>query len=222
LKTLIVGNIAEMMPAPGTVRAQMAKNGELVEVPRDSQHLTFEELLNNDGKYDEHPIMDLRQTIAVLQYTGGTTGLPKGAMLTHANLSSATAQYVETTQTQPRLVEEGRERILAVLPPFHIYALTVNMLLGIYLGAEVILHTRFDTAAVVKDICEKKVTVLPGVPTMYVAIINYPGVESFDLSSIKWCASGGAPLPLEVQKRFQDISGCRLAEGWGMTETSPD
>jgi long-chain acyl-CoA synthetase len=221
LKTLIVGNIAEMTPAPGAVRALMAKNGELVEVPSDSQHLTFEELLNNDGKYVEHPIADLRQTIAVLQYTGGTTGLPKGAMLTHANLSAATAQYVETTHTQPRLLEEGRERILAVLPPFHIYALTVNMLLGAYLGAELILHTRFDTAAVVKDICEKKVSVFPGVPTMYVAIINYPGVESLDLSSIKWCASGGAPLPLEVQKRFQDISGCRLAEGWGMTETSP-
>src|SRR6202000_805062 len=113
------------------------------------------------------------------------------------------------------------ERVLAVLPPFHIYALTVNMLLGLRLGAELILHTRFDTAAVVKDICEKKVTVFPGVPTMYVAIINYPGVESLDWSSIKWGASGGAPLPLEVQKRFQDISGCRLAEGWGMTETSP-
>ena len=221
LKTLIVGNIAEMTPAPGAVRAQMAKNGELVEVPSDSQHLTFEELLNNDGKYVEHPIADLRQAIAVLQYTGGTTGLPKGAMLTHANLSSAAAQYVETTHTEPRLLEEGRERILAVLPPFHIYALTVNMLLGAYLGAELILHTRFDAAAVVKDICEKKVTVFPGVPTMYVAIINYPGVESLDLSSIKWCASGGAPLPLEVQKRFQGISGCRLAEGWGMTETSP-
>src|SRR5258705_13238326 len=116
-------------------------------------------------------------------------------MLTHANLSSATAQYVETTHTQPQLLDEGRERILAVLPPFHIYALTVNMLLGIRIGAELILHTRFDTAAVVKDICEKKVTVFPGVPTMYVAIINHPGVENLDLSSIKWCASGGGPSP---------------------------
>ena len=130
------------------------------------------------------------------QYTGGTTGLPKGAMLTHANLSSATAQYVETTHTEPPLLGEGRERILAVLPPFHIYALTVNMLIGIRIGAEMILHTRFDTAAVVKDICEKKVTVFPGVPTMYVAIINHPGVENLDLSSIKWCASGGAPPSL--------------------------
>jgi long-chain acyl-CoA synthetase len=129
-------------------------------------------------------------------------------MLTHANLSSATAQYVETTHTKPQLIDEGRERILAVLPPFHIYALTVNMLMGMRIGAELILHTPFDAAAVVKDISEKKVTVFSGVPTMYVAIINYPGVENLDLSSIKWCACGGAPLPLEVQKRFQDISGC--------------
>src|SRR6266404_3498929 len=199
----------------------MSHNGETVTVPKDTKHVTFDELLNNSGEYVAFAIMDLRESVAVLQYTGGTTGLPKGAMLTHANLSSATAQYVETTHTQPQLLDEGRERILAVLPPFHIYALTVNMLMGMRIGAELILHTRFDAAAVVRDICEKKVTIFPGVPTMYVAIINYPGVESLDLSSIKWCASGGAPLPLEVQKRFQDISGCRLAEGWGMTETSP-
>jgi long-chain acyl-CoA synthetase len=221
LKTLVVGNVAEMTTAPEAVRAHMSNNGEIVAVPNDRKHVTFEELLNNDGKYVGHPFADLRESVAVLQYTGGTTGLPKGAMLTHANLSSATEQYVETTRTQPQLLDEGRERILAVLPPFHIYALTVNMLLGIRIGAEMILHTRFDTAAVVRDICEKKATIFPGVPTMYVAIINHPGVENLDLSSIKWCASGGAPLPLEVQKRFQEISGCRLAEGWGMTETSP-
>ena len=215
LKTLVVGNVAEMTPSPAAVRDHMSKNGEIAPVPNDSKHVTFDELLKNDGKYIEHPLADLREFVAVLQYTGGTTGLPKGAMLTHANLSSATAQYVETTHTQPQLLDEGRERVLAVLPPFHIYALTVNMLLGLRIGAELILHTRFDAAAVVKDICEKKVTVFPGVPTMYVAIINYPGVENLDLSSIKWCASGGAPLPLEVQKRFQDISGCRLRRRLG-------
>jgi long-chain acyl-CoA synthetase len=80
---------------------------------------------------------------------------------------------------------------------------------------------RFDVEAVVKDIADKKITSFPGVPTMYVAIINYPGIEKIDVSSLKWCASGGAPLPVEVQQRFQEITGCRLAEGWGMTETSP-
>jgi long-chain acyl-CoA synthetase len=164
LKILVVGNVAEMTPAPEAVRAQMSHNGETVTGPKDSRHMTFDEFLNNDGEYVAFPIADLRESVAVLQYTGGTTGLPKGAMLTHANLSSATAQYVETTDTQPPLLDEGRERILAVLPPFHIYALTVNMLMGVRIGAELILHTRFDAAAVVKDISEKKVTVLKWTP----------------------------------------------------------
>jgi long-chain acyl-CoA synthetase len=221
LKKLIVGEIAEMTGAPDMVRGQMGKTDQLAPVPTDDRHLTFQQLLDSDGKYQVYPLGDLKEAIAVLQYTGGTTGLPKGAMLTHANLSSATSQYVESTRTEPPVLEEGKERILAVLPPFHIYALTVNMLLGARLGAELVLHTRFDVEAVVKDIVNKKITSFPGVPTMYVAIINYPGIEKIDVSSLKWCASGGAPLPLEVQQRFQEITGCRLAEGWGMTETSP-
>jgi len=108
-----------------------------------------------------------------------------------------------------------------VLPPFHIYALTVNMLLGIHIGAELVLHTRFDVDAVVKDLTEKKITAFPGVPTMFVAVLNHPGAANADLSSLKWCNSGGAPLPLEVQQSFEKLTGCRLAEGWGMTETSP-
>jgi long-chain acyl-CoA synthetase len=108
-----------------------------------------------------------------------------------------------------------------VLPPFHIYALTVNMLLGIHIGAELVLHTRFDVDAVVKDLTEKKITAFPGVPTMFVAVLNHPGAAKADLSSLKWCNSGGAPLPLEVQRSFEKLTGCRLAEGWGMTETSP-
>jgi long-chain acyl-CoA synthetase len=221
LKKLIVGDLAEMSGAPDMVRAQLTKADQLAAVPSDDRHLTFEQLLDNDGRYKRHPLGDLKEAIAVLQYTGGTTGLPKGAMLTHANLSAATSQYVESTRTEPPVLEAGKERILAVLPPFHIYALTVNMLLGLRLGAELVLHTRFDVEAVVKDIADKKITSLPAVPTMYVGIINHPGIEKMDVSSLKWCASGGAPLPVEVQQRFQEITGCRLAEGWGMTETSP-
>lgn len=221
LKTLVVGDIAEMSPAPDIVRAGLEKAGQLAAVADDDHHQRWAKLLDNDGAYTAHPLGDLTETIAVLQYTGGTTGLPKGAMLTHANLSSACSQYVETTRTLPPTMEEGKERILAVLPPFHIYALSVNMMLGIRLGAELVLHTRFDSAAIVRDLVEKKITSFPGVPTMYVAIINYPGIETMDLSSLRYASSGGAPLPLEVQQRFQTLSGCRLAEGWGMTETSP-
>ena len=221
LKKLIVGNLGEMSAQPDAVNAQMQATKQRSGVPNDDRHIAFRALLNNDGIYRSYPIADLTDAIAVLQYTGGTTGLPKGAMLTHANLTAATGQCVETTRTDPPTLDEGKERVLAVLPPFHIYALTVNMLLGIRIGAELVLHTRFDVEAVVKDLTEKKITAFPGVPTMFVAVLNHPGAGKADLSSLKWCNSGGAPLPLEVQQSFEKLTGCRLAEGWGMTETSP-
>jgi long-chain acyl-CoA synthetase len=116
---------------------------------------------------------------------------------------------------------EGEERTLCVLPLFHIYGLSAVMILGLRMGAELVLHPRFDPPAVAKDIVLKKITVFPGVPTMHVALLNLPGIEKYDLSSLKFCASGGAPLPVAVQEKFQAVAGCRLTEGWGMSETSP-
>lgn len=221
LKKLIVGSVAEMSGNPQAVNAQMQATRQLASVPGDDRHLTFHTLLDNDGIYRSYPIADLTDAIALLQYTGGTTGLPKGAMLTHGNLTSATNQCVETTRTDPPTLDEGSERLLGVLPPFHIYALTVNMLLGVRIGAELYQHVRFDIDTVVKDLAEKKITAFPGVPTMFVAVLNHPEAGKVDLTSLKWCNSGGAPLPLEVQRSFEKLTGCRLAEGWGMTETSP-
>jgi len=222
LKTLVVGEFSEMTPAPGPAKAQMAAGGMLADVARDDRHVTFRDLIDNDGRYQAHPLGALADELAVIQYTGGTTGSPKGAMLTHANLTAACSQYMETAiRTDPPSVQEGRERTLIVLPLFHIYALSAVMLLGLRLGAELVLHPRFDPAAVVKDIAEKKITVFPAVPTMHVALLNLPDIEKVDLSSLKFCGSGGAPLPVAVQERFQAVSGCRLTEGWGMSETSP-
>ncbi|CAN5759900.1 long-chain fatty acid--CoA ligase [soil metagenome] len=221
LKKLIIGNIAEMSPYPDAVRASLDKAGQLCAIPDDAQHLRFAQLLASDAPFTPLAASDPKDTIAVLQYTGGTTGLPKGAMLTHANLTTACSQIMETLNLQPRILTEGQERLLAVLPLFHIYALTVDMLFGLRLGAEIVLHTRFDVDAVVKDLAAKKITIFPGVPTMYTAIIHYPGIKEFDLSSLKFCNSGGAPLPAEVLLQFQNLTGCTLLEGWGMTETSP-
>jgi long-chain acyl-CoA synthetase len=221
LKTLVVGELAEMAAQSGAVRAELRDAGQLSEVPADRRHHSFAQLLDNDGAYQPHAIGDPAQAIAVLQYTGGTTGLPKGAMLTHANLTAACSQILATVGGESGVLEEGRERVMAVLPLFHIYALTVNMLFAIRAAAEVILHTRFDVEAVVRDLAEKKVTVFPGVPTMYTAIIHHPGIGAYDLSSLKFCNSGGAPLPVEVNQRFRRLTGCCLVEGWGMTETSP-
>jgi long-chain acyl-CoA synthetase len=221
LKFLVVGNIAEMSGHPAGVQAQLQAAKQLSEVVFDAQQRSFASLLDNDGNYRPHDIGDPKEALAVLQYTGGTTGLPKGAMLTHGNLTAANQQLWLTCTQGGANMQEGAEVFLAVLPPFHIYALSVNMLLGVRMGATSILHTRFDADAVLKELAAKKVTVFPGVPTMYTAINNHPDVEKFDLRALKFCGSGGAPLPAEVHQRFMKLTGCSLSEGWGMTETSP-
>jgi long-chain acyl-CoA synthetase len=216
VKHLVIGDLAEFSGHPQGVRAHLTAGKQLAEVAPDPRHVSFAQLLDNDGKPHVYPVGDPEETIAVLQYTGGTTGLPKGAMLTHANLTAAVEQALQTTK--PILVP-GAERVLGVLPPFHIYALAVVMLLGVRLGAEVVLHVRFDPEAAMKEIEAKKISLFPGVPTMFVALLHHPAGKDANLRSLKSCNSGGAPLPLEVQNAFEKFSGCRLAEGWGMTET---
>jgi long-chain acyl-CoA synthetase len=221
LKTLIIGEFAEMTPAPDPIKAQMKAGGMLADVGYDYRHVAFHDLLDNDGKYRVHALGALTDEIAVIQYTGGTTGSPKGAMLTHANLTAACSLYTEVMTRGEHGLRVGEERVLCILPLFHIYSLTVVMLLGFRLGTELVLHPRFDPAAAVKDIVEKKITVYMGVPTMHVAILSVPGIETMDFSSLRLCGSGGAPLPVAVQERFESVIRCQLNEGWGMTETAP-
>jgi long-chain acyl-CoA synthetase len=156
--------------------------------------------------------------VALLQYTGGTTGMPKGAMLTHGNLTAATNMYRAWTDSGPAPAEE---RIICVLPLFHIYGLSSVMLRALRDGNELLLHPRFDAETVVADIETKRATAFPGVPTMWIAIANLPGIEKRDLSSLERCASGGAPMPFEIEKQIERLIGRRLSGGWGMTETSP-
>jgi len=221
LRKLVVGKIGDHSAQPAAVRAQLQGAGQLSAMPVDGPHLGFDQLLANGGVYRQHALGDLRQAIAVLQYTGGTTGLPKGAMLTHANLSAACAQYMATTQGNPRVLTEGSERMLVVIPLFHIYSLTVNLLFGVRLGALLVLHARFDLGAVINDLVAKKITIFAGVPTMYTGFTHHPKVKEGALRSLQFCGSGGAPLPVGVANRFFELTRCQLNEGWGMTETSP-
>jgi long-chain acyl-CoA synthetase len=221
LKTLVVGNLAEMSAAPDAVRAQLMQARQLHAVSWDDRHCSFEQLLASDGAIAPVTLGDPADALAVLQYTGGTTGLPKGAMLTHANLSAAVGQFAATASGDVRLLTPGADRILTVLPLFHVYALAMNMLFGLRSGAELILHMRFDVEAVLEDLVHKKVTMFAAVPTMYSALVNRSGVEQLDFSSLRFCSVGGAPVPIEVSARFFEITGCNPFEGWGLTETSP-
>jgi long-chain acyl-CoA synthetase len=157
--------------------------------------------------------------VALLQYTGGTTGLPKGAMLTHGNLTAAVSIY--EVWGGPARAERGDiiERVICALPLFHIYALTVVLLSSLRLGNLISLHQRFDAEAVMRDIEVKRATYFPGVPTMWIAIAALPDLDKRDFSSLYSAASGGAPLPVEVATTLQRRVGMKLRSGWGMTET---
>ena len=158
--------------------------------------------------------------VAVLQYTGGTTGLPKAAMLTHANLTAASNMYRAWSAREfPPRDEPGR--CLAVLPLFHIYALTTILLRQLADGHEILLRARFDAGATLRDIAERRVTGFSAVPTMWIALLHHPDAATTDFSSLRHCVSGGAPLPFDVQRRVEAMVGVPLHNGWGMTETSP-
>jgi long-chain acyl-CoA synthetase len=157
--------------------------------------------------------------LALLQYTGGTTGLPKGAMLTHRNLSTAVSSYDRWFDAFG-LMRPGEDRVLLFLPLFHIYALSAVMLRALNNGLELILHTRFDAETALAEI-ENGATSFPAVPTMWIAVAAVPDFEKRNLSSLRYCASGGAPLPVEVARKIKARSGHDVLGGWGMTETSP-
>ena len=218
LTHLVIVSMAEMLPGLKRLLFPIVKGKEIARIPRDSRHVRFSALLDNAGRPSPVEI-DAREDVAVLQYTGGTTGTSKGAMLTHANLSANVAQGAMMMPD----TEEGREVMVGVLPLFHVFAMAVVMNFSIKVGAKMILLPRFELDTVLKVVHKKRPTFFPAVPTIYIAINGHPDVAAgkYDLSSIKLCLSGGASLPREVQEKFQKLSGCTLVEGYGLSETSP-
>jgi long-chain acyl-CoA synthetase len=160
------------------------------------------------------------EDVALFQYTGGTTGVPKAAMLTHANLTASASMY--RAWNPPAAGDQpASERVILVLPLFHIYALSTVMLYQITNGNEMLLRPRFEVDRILDDISVKRATIFPGVPTMWIALLSHPEIEKRDLSSLRHCGSGGAPLPVEIAQRLERMTGLKLRNGWGMTETAP-
>jgi long-chain acyl-CoA synthetase len=213
-QTLVVCSLENFLPAP----AARAFGPEADRVGGAGREIDFAALIANDGAYTRHPHGPIEDEVAVLQYTGGTTGQPKGAMLTHANFCAVINIYNHWVGYRG---DEDAEKVLAVLPLFHVYGLTFIMLLAVADGAQAVLHIRFDPDRVLADIARKKITSFPAVPTMYTALVNHPKVKEFDLSSVGMWSSGGAPLPMEVLQRFEGLTGHSPREGYGLTETAP-
>ncbi|PLX37304.1 MAG: dicarboxylate--CoA ligase PimA [Hyphomicrobiales bacterium] len=216
LSHIIVCPMADILPQPKRLLFRLFKRKEMAAVRYDGAHIAFADMLASSGSL--RPVdIDPQNDIAVLQYTGGTTGTPKGAMLTHANLCANTEQVRAAFPGAKR----GEERLLALLPFFHVFAMTVVQNYSVAIGAQMVLMPRLDMGLLFKTITRTKPTLFPGVPTIYTAILNAPQAKTTDLGSIRFCLSGGAPLPVEVKEQFESLTGCKLVEGYGLTESSP-
>ena len=218
LEKAVVADFAPLLPPLKSMGFKLARRTALAKVGASRMKrriVRARDLLNNDGRYDRPVITP--DAVAVLQYTGGTTGTPKGAMLTHANISINVAQ-VRLWRNQPTKKDD---RILGVLPLFHVFAMTTVMNFGVGSGMEMILLPKFELIETLKLIGKLRPTMMPGVPTLFNAMLRHPTIKAFDLSSLEFCISGGAALPIEVRRGFEAIAGCNVVEGYGLSETSP-
>ncbi|MEM7226135.1 MAG: long-chain fatty acid--CoA ligase [Pseudomonadota bacterium] len=216
LERLVVCRMSAALRFPEKALFTILRRREVTSIPSDEQHVKFDKLIDNDGAIEPVQI-DPAGDVAVLQYTGGTTGEPMAAELTHANLYTNVVQ----TRSWARSIEPGTERVLAVLPLCHVFGMTAVMNLALSIAAELILLPRFKVAEVLKAIDKRKPTVFMGVPTMYSAINAQKDLEKLDLSSLNYCLSGGSALSMSVKETFETLTGCVLVEGYGLTEAGP-
>jgi long-chain acyl-CoA synthetase len=216
VKRVIVTGLKEYMPPAKAFLGSLLKKIPSHKVERKPNTYFFQEL---QSKYEANPPkadINPKEDLVALQYTGGTTGISKGAMLTHMNLvSNAVACDAWLRGTK------GGETFLTVLPLFHIYGMTTGMNAPIFLAGKMVMLPRFDAVSTFQAIQKHRVTVFCGAPTMYAMLLAHPDLKKYDLKSIRFCISGSAPLPPEVQKKWMEVTGGALVEGYGLTESSP-
>lgn len=220
IQHVIVAKVADYLPFPKNMIypfIQKRQYNLVVKVVETEDTHIWKNIMDKGKEVYQKVDLDPYEDLALLQYTGGTTGFPKGVMLTHMNLVS----NVQMCTQWMYQANSSNEKVLGVLPFFHVYGMTTVMNLTIYFGSEMILLPKFDAVEVLKTIEKLKPTLFPGAPTIYIGLLNHPDIDKYDLSSIKACISGSAALPLEVQQQFEKVTGGRLVEGYGLTESSP-
>lgn len=216
LNQIIICPFKDALPFPKNILFPLLKSKDISEIPDDDRHVKYSRILDNDGDFTP-PQIDCENDIALLQYTGGTTGTPKGAMLTHANLTANVEQCVKWFFD----IQMGQEKMLAVIPFFHVFAMTTVLNLSVKCGFEIIATPRFELEETLRLIHTERPQFFPAVPAIYNAINAHTDLDKVDLTSLRYCISGGAPLPAEVKRAFEGKSGCVLVEGYGLTESSP-
>lgn len=220
LENVIVTAIKDYLPFPKNLVypfIQKKQYGIIVNVKHEGQNHLFNEIMKLPAGEIKEYEFNFEEDLALLQYTGGTTGFPKGVMLTHKNLvSNAAMCNAWLYKCKP-----GKETVLGILPFFHVYGMTAVLILSVMQGSKMVLLPKFDPETTLKTIQKHKPTLFPGAPTIYIGLLNHPDLKKYDLSSIDSCISGSAPLPVEVQESFEEITGGKLVEGYGLTESSP-
>lgn len=220
LEHIIVTAIKDFLPFPKNVVypiIQKKQYGITVTVKHEGCHHLLNEILKQPIRELKSFSFDFENDLALIQYTGGTTGAPKGVMLTHKNLVSNSAM----SNAWLYKCKRGEEIILAIIPFFHVYGMTAVMILSVMQGQKMVLLPKFDAKTTLKTIEKQRPTLFPGAPTIYIGLLNHPDISKYDLSSIDSCISGSAALPVEVQQRFEEVTGGKLVEGYGLTESSP-
>ncbi len=220
LKHIVITTIKDYLPFPKNLIypfIQKKQYGLVVKVEHSGNHHLLKEIMKTSVPQESTVETDFENDIALLQYTGGTTGFPKGVMLTHKNLLANTEMCKAWLYKGGR----GKEKVLGIIPFFHVYGMTTVMLLSVVQGYQMILMPNFNAEKTLKTIHKEKPTTFPGAPTIYIGLLNHPDIGKYDLSSIDACISGSAALPVEIQEQFERVTGGKLVEGYGLSEASP-